>query len=216
MRKSLHLWQHPSLLRIIISKCGWCNERFFFPEWLRSWSTVYIMLLTLMVNGKIKSSSYLNMKFWKRWMVSSSKTISIRHERLDHKSVRVITESSTGTWIVWLTKNEKTGRSVSSTIQQISVTPSQAKEIQTMSDKQEIYDCMCMSYGDQTSPFAHRVPPPHVNNLPGMFSWFLELPAFSTMSFFQWQTFTELICIETSSTSHHSYQLHIVCGFPQD
>lgn len=160
MRKSLHLWQHPSLLRIIISKCGWCNERFFFPEWLRSWSTVYIMLLTLMVNGKIKSSSYLNMKFWKRWMVSSSKTISIRHERLDHKSVRVITESSTGTWIVWLTKNEKTGRSVSSTIQQISVTPSQAKEIQTMSDKQEIYDCMCMSYGDQTSPFAHRVPPP--------------------------------------------------------
>lgn len=29
-----------------------------------------------------------------------------------------------------------------------------------MSDKQEIYDCMCMSYGDQTSPFAHRVPPP--------------------------------------------------------
>lgn len=45
-------------------------------------------------------SSYLDLKFKKRWMVSSSnlcRKISIIHKRLDHKSVQVITESSAGT-----------------------------------------------------------------------------------------------------------------------
>lgn len=114
-------------------------------------------------------------------------------------------------------KQEVLSQAQSNKFQWLHLKLKRAKEGQTGSYKQEICNSVCMSPGDQARPFAHCVPhPPCEQSAWHVFMISRITCILNDVFFSQWQTFRELICIETSNTSRYGYQLHIVCGFPQD